>query len=74
MVSEWNTEGGQFRWNITVPPNTSATVYVPACSQNEVMEGGQKAAQSTGIDFIGLENDRAVFKVRSGSYGFMVKQ
>jgi alpha-L-rhamnosidase len=70
----WRFVGDDYQLNVSIPPNTSATVYVPACSQNEVMEGGQKAAQSTGIDFIGLENDRAVFKVRSGSYGFMVKQ
>jgi len=74
ISSEWTIEDRVFRWNITVPPNTTATVYIPANSPDEVMEGTQKALQSTGMEFIGLEKNRAVFKVRSGYYAFTASQ
>ncbi len=30
IVSDWKLEDGHFHWSITVPPNTSATVHIPA--------------------------------------------
>ena len=30
IVSDWKITAGRFTWNVTVPPNTTATVYVPA--------------------------------------------
>ena len=29
IVSDWKIAEGRFIWNVTVPPNTTATVYVP---------------------------------------------
>lgn len=29
LVSDWTLEGGKFSWNITVPPNTTATIHIP---------------------------------------------
>ena len=30
IVSRWRIEGSEFHWAINIPPNTTATVYVPA--------------------------------------------
>jgi alpha-L-rhamnosidase len=69
IVSNWKMENGLFTWDITVPPNATATVYVPANQIEDVTEGGQDA----GIKFLRMENDKAVFKVGSGSYEFVAK-
>ncbi len=70
ISSEWNQENGVFRWTITVPANATATVYVPAESGERVREGGRPALKAPGVQFLGMEGGRAVFKVGSGTYKF----
>jgi alpha-L-rhamnosidase len=69
--SDWKKENGKFLWNITVPANSSAIVYVPASDRENVMEGGRRAVESPGVEFLRMENHRAVFRVSSGSYKFI---
>ena len=59
-----------FQWNITVPPNTTATIYVPAKNAHDVTEGDTPAAEARGVKFLKMEEGRAVFSVGSGSYNF----
>ena len=60
----WNTK-------ITVPANTTATVYIPAAHADSVKEGGEPAAKAEGVGLVGMEADHAVFQVGSGSYHFV---
>jgi alpha-L-rhamnosidase len=70
IVSDWKREGNIFTLNVTIPPNTRATVFIPAKSAEAVTEHGKPARQSGGVFFLRLENDRAVFAVESGDYDF----
>ncbi len=68
--SHWRNEDGTFEWKISVPPNTIATVFVPAADVDNVKEGRHPAAQSPGVKFLRSENERAVYEVGSGEYVF----
>lgn len=68
--SEWQREGGLFTWHITVPPNSTATVFVPAQNASKVKEMGKPATGATGVEFLGTAGGRAVFRVQAGSYRF----
>ncbi len=68
--SEWKREGNRFYWSITVPPNTSAIVHIPARSPDDVREGNGKASRSFLVTFLRMENNRAVYRVESGDYEF----
>jgi alpha-L-rhamnosidase len=70
ITSDWVKKDGVFRWNITVPANATATVFVPATSAGGVNESGKPAAQAPGVQFVSMEQGRAVFRVGSGSYSF----
>ena len=70
VTSDWQKQGGVFRWNITVPVNTTATVCVPAKSAESVTESGKPAIQGQGVKLVRMEQGRAVFLVGSGSYNF----
>ncbi|GAB4443812.1 MAG: alpha-L-rhamnosidase [Anaerolineae bacterium] len=72
IASEWRIAGGGFDWRVTVPPNTTATVYVPAGASDAIAEGGQPAAEAEGVTFLRWEDGAAVFAVTSGSYHFTV--
>jgi alpha-L-rhamnosidase len=73
IESEWHLDGGNFRWHITVPPNSTATVFVPTNAPDSVQENGQNAAASPGVTFLRAEPGHAVYQVQSGQYDFTAK-
>jgi alpha-L-rhamnosidase len=58
----------RFTWEVRIPPNTSARLFVPAAAEETVLEGGKPALQAFGLRFLGREGDRAVFEAVSGAY------
>ena len=71
--SAWRIENGTFHWNLTVPPNTTATVYVPTSAAGSVTESGQAAAHAAGVHFLRREANAAVYEVTSGTYDFAAR-
>jgi len=70
IASDWKIEDGTFRWDIAVPVNTTATVYVPTSDANAVRQGDTAADKAQGVKFLRAEDGAAVFRVESGSYAF----
>lgn len=73
IKSAWRKTSDSFSWSITVPCNTTATVYIPASDEKSVTESGKKATSSEGVKFMKMEGDYAVFQINSGNYEFLVK-
>src|SRR5690606_25154011 len=70
IVSDWEQTDDKFKLNVTIPVNTTATVYVPADSEWAVTENGEFAHEAEGVTFVGMEDGYAVYEVGSGSYAF----
>jgi alpha-L-rhamnosidase len=70
VVSDWKIAGGRLIWNVTVPSNTTATVYVPAKDAATVTEGGKPAGKEIGIRYLRTEAEAAIYEIGSGSYQF----
>ncbi len=70
IVSAWRRDGHNFELKTGIPPNTTATVFVPATSAETVTESGRPAGTSTDVTFLRMENGRAVFAMKSGNYDF----
>jgi len=70
IVSDWQHDGDKFTLRVTIPANTTGTVYVPAKSADAVTESGRPAGQIQGVKFLRMENGRAVYAVESGEYTF----
>jgi alpha-L-rhamnosidase len=80
IVSNWKREGQTLTMDITIPPNTTATVYVPVSSKpgeagparaaTGVTESGKPADKATGAKFLRMEAKAAVYAVGSGTYQF----
>jgi alpha-L-rhamnosidase len=68
--SEWKIREGKITLNITIPANTTATVFVPAEDVSQVMESGKPAAGAEGVKFVRMEKGSAVFEIDSGNYSF----
>lgn len=67
IVSDWNgTPNGPFHLKVTIPPNTSANVFLPATAGASVTESGKPVAALA-------ESGSYVVQIGSGSYEFEVK-
>jgi alpha-L-rhamnosidase len=75
IVSNWNRRAdGRISCTAVVPANTTATLYLPvAASTDKIYEGDKLAAKAEGVEYIRTENNKAVFKLRSGTYYFEVR-
>lgn len=71
ISSHWRRgDDGRFEWEVTVPPNTTATVSIPARDTKSVREGGKPAAGARGVKMLRAEEGYAVMEVGSGTYQF----
>jgi alpha-L-rhamnosidase len=70
IASSWTRANGRVTLEVTIPANTTATVWVPAKDASQVTESGRKADGSRGVKFVRAEAGYGVFEVESGSYRF----
>lgn len=70
IESSWKVEGGKLSYSATVPPNTTATLYLPTRAAKDIMEEGKAVKKSKGVKFVKMEGDRAVFELVAGRYEF----
>jgi len=70
IISEWKRDENSFHLNITIPVNSTATVYLPAEDISEIKEGGADISNVKDIEFVKMENHTAVFRLGSGNYSF----
>jgi len=69
----WKNQANSFNMEVTVPVGSSAKVYVPTESEQSVTESGKPIESDAGIEFTGMEEGYAIYKVGSGQYNFSVK-
>ncbi len=70
IVSYWQREGDKVRMDITIPANTTATVFVPAKDAAGVTESGKPTDSAEGVTFLHMQDNAAVYAVGSGTYRF----
>ncbi len=70
---KWTSDGkGNITYSVTVPANTTATLYMPCADGCEVTESGIKAGDSEGVTFAGKADGVKIYNLVSGSYTFSV--
>ena len=70
IVSNWRLQRNKLTLDVTIPPNTTAMVHVPAKDVTAVKEGRNPASEAEGVRFVRMENGTAVFAVEPGKYQF----
>ncbi len=70
IASSWRVEGHTLSWDLTVPPNTTATVVLPAQGLDAVRESGQPVERQAGIVPGTFEKGLFRAEVASGTYRF----
>jgi len=70
IASNWKREGKKLTMEVTIPPNTTATIFVPAKDAASVTESGKPVGEAEGVKFLRMEKNAAVYAVGSGNYQF----
>jgi alpha-L-rhamnosidase len=71
IVSHWRRRGGQLLMDVTIPANTTATVFIPTSRPEDVTESGKPLRQAPGVTVQRTEPGLAVVQVESGHYQFL---
>ena len=74
IVSEWSQEENGTRYIISVPPNTTATLYLIGKDIETVMVNDQVISEVKGVQFKERNLDRLEIELESGEYKFFVKR
>jgi alpha-L-rhamnosidase len=74
ITSDWKREADRFILRVSIPANTTATVYLPAQNPGMIAESGKPLAQAPGVKFLRIEGNHALVAIDSGEYIFMVQQ
>jgi len=70
IKSAWRKEKGTISFEVTVPENSTATIFVPSRSRKTITEGDNSIAEVKEIEFLRMQDQYAVYRVGSGSYQF----
>ncbi|MBD1420553.1 alpha-L-rhamnosidase [Sphingobacterium chuzhouense] len=71
ITSSWKRKRDRFAWQIAIPANTTAHVYIPAKGVRFITEQGKQIADHSDIKIIGEENGRVIIELGSGKYQFL---
>ncbi|EHN10146.1 Alfa-L-rhamnosidase [Patulibacter medicamentivorans] len=66
----WARVGDRLTVTVEVPPNCRATVLIPGSDPAALREGDGPAADAEGVAVRGVDDDRIVVAIGSGSYAF----
>jgi alpha-L-rhamnosidase len=61
---------GRFALTITVPANTTATVFLPGAEARQLTEGSQKVETAEGVIRVCQEQEVTIIEIGSGTYVF----
>lgn len=70
ISSAWKLHDNQFELQVEIPVNTTAEIWVPSASGNEIFEGGKPAVEVEGISLLRREDRYSIFQIGSGTYHF----
>lgn len=69
----WSIVQGRFNYQVTIPPNTTATVYLPRTAPGEPEESGHPVTGwMDGIAGVATQDQWTVLDIGSGTYSFSV--
>jgi alpha-L-rhamnosidase len=71
IATSWKRTGNRLALMVTIPPNTTAAVCVPAKDAHSVTESGKIVMQSRGVEFLRTETDKVWYQVEAGTYRFV---
>jgi hypothetical protein len=68
---DWKKTNGTCSLNVSIPANTTATLYLPAKNAAAITESGKPANQAKGVMSLKVKEGYAAIQIKSGQYSFV---
>lgn len=72
ITSTWHKKEESIFFEIHIPVNAEATVYLPDLKNSQIFENGKKLIDAESIQFLEKEDRSLIYRVGSGTYLFEV--
>jgi alpha-L-rhamnosidase len=72
IQSAWRRQGERFELEVSIPANTTGTVWLPAASVDAVSESGKPLAKARAVRALRTGPEGLVLAIESGTYRFVV--
>jgi alpha-L-rhamnosidase len=73
IVSNWQKRDGNLYFDIEIPVNSQAEVFIPVQKGQKVLEANEPIENVDGIVSLRKENGKMLYKIGSGKYSFFVE-
>lgn len=73
ISSAWKSDV-DFEYTAEIPANTTATLYLPASPDEEILEGGVPANEAEGVEAAGNNDGYSIYRLGSGKYSFTIRK
>lgn len=70
ISTAWALKGMNLTLDVSIPPNTTATIYIPYSEASKITESGKPVTKAEGLKYKGMDKGSAVFEAGSGQYHF----
>jgi alpha-L-rhamnosidase len=74
IASGWERKEGKIIIKVSIPANTSATIILPARSQDKAMESGKALSQNLNLKDIKTSDNKLIMQAGSGEYVFEITE
>lgn len=68
--SRWEKQNGSLFLQVTIPPNSLATVYIPSKDHSQITLDNKPIGAVDGIKMVGQQNSYTICELGSGNYEF----
>jgi alpha-L-rhamnosidase len=70
IATSWTHNGPLLTLEVSIPANTTATIYLPVAEPDQIRESGRPLTGALGVRLLRTDNGRAVIEIGSGRYSF----
>jgi alpha-L-rhamnosidase len=74
IKTHWQHDTDRLTLRVTIPANTTATIYLPTNTGSQIIESGKRIEEAEGVVYVREEQACTVFEVGSGEYEFVCMQ
>lgn len=74
VISHWTQSATSYNWDIILPPNCSAEVWLPNGNEKQITESGKGLRKAEGVTILRKEKGYTLCNIESGNYRFHIEK